>query len=393
MVTANASPRPVDTGILWPALGVARLVLLGYAVIVNVLHAQDYRHPLAAAAVLGFLATWTLVAPWGYASAARRPALVVTELGLAVAALLVTPWVQGATANDPGTPALASFWIAAPVLACAVQWGWLGGLASALVMGGVDLSVQAEPSETAAGYVFLLVLTGLVTGYAADLVRTGTRERAEAAAVQAATAERERLARAIHDGVLQALSYVQRRGSEIGGSAAELGDLARDQGEALRGLVQGRVNGSVSRAAADASPETGTLDVAAMLHRHTSSTVTVATPANPVPLPAAAAEELLAAVAAALDNTARHAGGASAHVLLEDTGDTVEVSVGDNGPGIPAGRLEDAAARGRMGVTDSIVGRLAALGGTAELSTSTSTGTEWELRVPRRPAGSRGSAP
>ena len=46
-----------------------------------------------------------------------------------------------------------------------------------------------------------------------------------------------------------------------------------------------------------------------------------------------------------------------------------------------------------MGVTGSIVGRLAALGGTAELITSTSTGTESELRVPRRTVAGRGSAP
>lgn len=392
-MTANASPRPEDTGTLWPALGVARLVLLGYAAVVNALHVQDYRHPLAAGAVLGVIATWTLVAPWLYTAAVRRPWLAVTELALAAAALLLTPWVQGDTVPDPDAPTLASFWIAAPVLACAVQWAWRGGLASAVVVGAIDLSVRAEPSGSDAGNVFLLVLTGLVAGYAADLVRAGTRERAEAAAVQAATVERERLARAVHDGVLQTLAYVQRRGAEIGGPAGELAQLAGAQEEALRGLVQGSVNGSTSRAAPDAPPEAGTSDVAAMLHRHTGRAVSVATPGNPVLLAGPAAGELVAAVAAALDNTARHADGATAYVLLEDTGDAVVVSVGDDGPGIPAGRLDEAAAAGRMGVTGSIVGRMAALGGTAELTTSTSRGTEWELRVPRRAVGDRGSAP
>jgi signal transduction histidine kinase len=389
----NASARPEDTGILWPALGVARLVLLGYAVVVNALYMQDYRRPLAAGAVLGILATWTLVAPWLYRAATRRPRLIVTELALAIGALLLTPWVQGVTAADPDAPTLASFWIAAPVLACAVQWAWQGGLASAVMVGGVDISVQPEPSGSAAGHVFLLVLTGLVAGYSTALVRAGTRERTEAAAVQAATLERERLARAVHDGVLQTLAYVQRRGAEIGGPAEELAELARDQEEALRGLVQGSVNGSESQTAPDAPPEPDTCDVAAMLHRRTSRAVSVATPGSPVAMPVQAAEELVAAVAAALDNTARHAGGATAYVLLEDTGDTVVVSVGDDGPGIPAGRLEEAAATGRMGITGSIVGRLAALGGTAELVTSTNTGTEWELRVPRRALTGRGSAP
>jgi signal transduction histidine kinase len=390
---ASASTRAGETGILWPALGVARVVLLGYAVVVNALHVQDYRHPLAAGAVLGILATWTLAAPRLYRVATRRPRLVMTELALALAALLLTPWVQGATAADPDAPTLASFWIAAPVLACAVQWAWRGGLASALVVGGVDLAVHAPPRGSGAGYVFLLVLTGLVAGYAAALVRTGTRERTQAAAVQATTLERERLARAVHDGVLQTLAYVQRRGTEIGGPAAELAEMARDQEEALRGLVQGHVDGCSARAAPEGPPAAGMCDVAVMLHRHAGRAVSVATPAHPVPLPGPDAAELVAAVAAALDNTARHAGGATAYVLLEDAGDAVVVSVGDDGPGIPAGRLDEAAAVGRMGVTTSIVGRLAALGGTAELTTSTSTGTEWELRVPRRRVTGRGSAP
>ena len=41
-----------------------------------------------------------------------------------------------------------------------------------------------------------------------------------------------------------------------------------------------------------------------------------------------------------------------------------------------------------MGVAESIVARLAELGGTACLSTGPGAGTEWELRIPRKP-GSR----
>ena len=39
-------------------------------------------------------------------------------------------------------------------------------------------------------------------------------------------AERDRLARPIHDGVLQVLALVQREGSELGGSGAQLATLA-----------------------------------------------------------------------------------------------------------------------------------------------------------------------
>ena len=46
---------------------------------------------------------------------------------------------------------------------------------------------------------------------------------------------------------------------------------------------------------------------------------------------------------------ARHAGG-RAWVLVEDEGETVTVSIRDEGPGIPDGRLDEAAAQGRLGV-------------------------------------------
>ena len=68
--------------------------------------------------------------------------------------------------------------------------------------------------------------------------------------------------------------------------------------------------------------------------------------------------EVDAAVANALDNVVAHAGAdARAYVLLEDLDDSVVVSVRDDGAGIAAGRLEEAAGEGRVGVSKSIVGR------------------------------------
>ena len=87
-------------------------------------------------------------------------------------------------------------------------------------------------------------------------------------------------------------------------------------------------------------------------------------------------------VAACLDNVAQHVGpDARAWVLLEGYADRVEISVRDEGPGISEGRLEQAAADGRLGVTQSIRGRIADLGGTARLTTG-ADGTEWEIVVP-----------
>ena len=102
-------------------------------------------------------------------------------------------------------------------------------------------------------------------------------------------------------------------------------------------------------------------------------------------LPGPVVDELTCVVRACLDNVANHVGPqAPAWVLVEDLGDDVVVTVRDEGPGIPAGRLESAEAEGRLGVRESVRGRVSDLGGTAVLVTGPGQGTEWEIRVPRR---------
>ena len=89
-------------------------------------------------------------------------------------------------------------------------------------------------------------------------------------------------------------------------------------------------------------------------------------------------------MSAALDNVRRHAGpDAHAWILVEDEPDEVIVTVRDDGPGIPEGRLDQAEGEGRLGVALSIRGRLRDLGGTAELISVPGQGTEVELKVPK----------
>jgi signal transduction histidine kinase len=129
------------------------------------------------------------------------------------------------------------------------------------------------------------------------------------------------------------------------------------------------------------------VDLRDLLRPYGDARVTVSAPATPLYLPAGTAREVGAAVGAALDNVSRHcAEGTRAWVFAEQDGEAVTVSVRDEGPGIPDGRLEQAAADGRMGVARSIRGRIADLGGTVTI-TSSRTGTEVELSVPATPAG------
>ena len=186
--------------------------------------------------------------------------------------------------------------------------------------------------------IVIELAVGLAVGMAAQTARRAHAELEQAARLAASLEERERLSRQVHDGAIQVLALVSRRGREIGGETAELAELAGEQERALRRLVS----------SVDAEPRAGAMtDVGALLRRRASDRVSVSVPADPVLLDADVADELYAAVANALDNVASHAGpDAHAYVLLEDLGDSVTVSIRDDGVGIADGRLEEAVARG-----------------------------------------------
>ena len=121
--------------------------------------------------------------------------------------------------------------------------------------------------------------------------------------------------------------------------------------------------------------------------------MTVSLPGEPVMMPAKVVDEVVAAVSACIDNVLLHVGrSARSWILLEALPDRVEVSVRDEGPGIPAGRLEAAEAEGRLGVVRLDPRPHRGPRRHRRLSPSGSFGTEWELRVPgvRRDRGGSG---
>jgi signal transduction histidine kinase len=263
---------------------------------------------------------------------------------------------------------------------------------TAVIMSGCDLAlVRGTAISVALNGVVLLLLAGVIVGHLARLAAEVEAERQHATEVEAASRERERLARHIHDSVLQVLALVQRRGAEAGGTAAELGRLAGQGEVALRALVGGGMGGGIGGATGDglAAGAAGALDLRALLLPAQTDRVTVSVPAQPVLVPRAAADELASAMRAALDNVRRHCGEqARAWVLVEDEPGLVTVTIRDDGPGIAAGRLAAAAAAGRLGVSHSIRGRLRDLGGSAMISSAPGDGTEVVLRLPRRAGAS-----
>jgi len=363
---------------LWRAIAVFRFASLGYAALLTVLNRADYARLGWAWAVIAVMTAWTAATTVAYAHPERRtPVLLGADLTVTAGLLLSTLALQYPQAMRHGVMPVTGIWVAGPVLAWAVSHGRRAGTVTALIMSGCDFVLRHGHITVVLNGVVLLLLAGVIIGHLARLAAEVEAERQHAASVEAASRERERLARGIHDSVLQVLALVQRRGAEAGGEAAELGRLAGQQEAALRALVGGGP-------AATAPAPGGDVDLRALVLPAQAEGVTVSVPAQAVRLEKAAGEELASAVRAALDNVRRHCGDqARAWVLVEDEPGLVTVTVRDDGPGIPDGRLAEAAAAGRLGVSHSICGRLRDLGGSASIRSSSGEGTEIELRLPR----------
>lgn len=401
---------------LWRALTVYRVLTLGYAISLYVYAFHRYAHPYGAGAYLAALTVWVGLTVRKVSSAERcTRRFLVADLAFALVGILLTPVVDTAERIAAGSPTLPSIWTAGAVLGFAVKGGWRWAAVTSAVVGAANFAAIRGFTQDTVHNVLLVWVASVAIGYVVEVARVSEHTLARALRIEAATRERERLARDIHDSVLQVLAMVQRRGTAIGGEAADLGRMAGEQEAALRALVSGGLvpaardaddrlpDGPPAAAAVPARPEETRprrgreddagpaaehagepCDLRTLLAAHAGARVSFAEPGTPVLLGADAAAELAAAVGAALDNVRRHAGdGARAWILVEDEPDAVVVTVRDDGPGIPDGRLADAEREGRLGVALSIRGRLRDLGGSAELLSVPGQGTEVEMRVPR----------
>jgi signal transduction histidine kinase len=364
---------------LWRAIAVFRIAALVYVAILVIRNVGHYERPMLAWPVLAVTAAWTVVTTYAYANPRwRRWPLLVADLLITMGVLTSSVWIVGRAALEEGRPTLAVAWHVAPVIAWAVAGGRRWGIAAALLMGATDLAVRAHYDQAAFTGTVLMLLAAIAVGYLVRLAEASQARLQRAIELEAATRERERLARDIHDSVLQVLALVKRRGAGLGGEAGELGRLAGEQETALRKLV--------TALPAPAVEHVAEVDLMTLLDPYASSTVSIAAPAAAVRLPSSAAAEVAAAVAAALDNVAKHCEpGTKVWVLVEDEPAQVTVSVRDDGCGIAPDRLTEAEVQGRLGVAHSIWGRIAQLRGTVRITSAPGEGTEVELAVPRVP--------
>jgi signal transduction histidine kinase len=390
---------------LWRALAGYRVLTMLYAIGLCATAYSHFARPWVALAYYAVLLVWTLATlPKVASEAACTKRFLAADLTVALTGILLTPLADNHERIAGGGPTLPSIWTAGSVLAFALKGGWRWAAAASTAVAAVNLVERGHPARDTVHAVILVWVASIAIGYVVEVARASERTLARALEIEAATRERERLARDIHDSVLQVLAMVKRRGAALGGEAAELGRMAGEQEVALRTLVSGGLV-PVSRVAKDAAAgavvraveepddhgRVGPVDLRSLLAPYASGRVGLAEPGAPVVLPPAAAREVAAAVSAALDNVRRHAGEeARAWILVEDEPDEVVVTVRDDGPGIPAGRLAQAEGEGRLGVAQSIRGRLRDLGGSAELISVPGQGTEVELKVPKGAGRARG---
>lgn len=179
--------------------------------------------------------------------------------------------------------------------------------------------------------------------------------------------ERAEVAAHLHDSVLQTLALIQRHAD----APARARSLARAQERELRAWLYGtgpRTEGTLAAALDDLAS-----DVEA---RHAVAVDVVAVGDVPVD---ERIDALLGAVREATVNAARHAGVDEVSVYVEVEADRVSAFVRDRGAGFDPAAVPP----GRLGIAESVVGRMARHGGRAEVLSTPGEGTEVAVEVPR----------
>ncbi|MGW6914987.1 PspC domain-containing protein [Kitasatospora sp. NPDC054939] len=182
--------------------------------------------------------------------------------------------------------------------------------------------------------------------------------------------ERAEIAAHVHDSVLHTLTLIQRRAED----PKEVLRLARAQERELRLWLYR------PEAAAEAAPDTMAERlrevVAEVEDRHGVPVELVVV--GDCPMDERIAAQMQAA-REAMVNAAKYGGGGPVQVYAEVEGRTVSVFVRDHGPGFDP----DTVPEDRMGVRESIIGRMKRNGGTARVRPAPGSGTEVELEMER----------
>ncbi len=239
----------------------------------------------------------------------------------------------------------------------------VAGIIGFLVLQGTGSTIGSVIEASLAVLAGVLVLVG---PYALRMWQDLGAERTARIRAQ----ERAEIAAHVHDSVLHTLTLIQRRAED----PKEVLRLARAQERELRLWLYR------PEAAAEAAPDTLAERlrevVAEVEDRHGVPVELVCV--GDCPMDERISAQMRAA-REAMVNAAKYGGGGPVQVYAEVEGRTVSVFVRDHGPGFDPDEVPE----DRMGVRESIVGRMRRNGGTAKVRPAPDGGTEVELEMER----------
>jgi signal transduction histidine kinase len=356
------------------------------------------------AGLVAYAAFWLLVSK-GVSSPERaaegRRSIRILSMVLPCLGLGLLIGIDGSSASDQWHIWMIALPCAGVAIGLAVLWwragsnwrsGWFaalgrprfvdfapGAAGALIVLGSIArlLTIGTSWAQTSSILLAALVLlAGAVLAVLPFLLRA-VRELSAERAQRIRAQERAEVAALVHDSVLQTLTLIQRKSSD----SAEVARLARYQERELREQLYGgpsRLAGESGRKTFAQAVDT----VAAEVEDRYGVRVEVVTVGD-----AELDETVNACVAAireATVNAAKYAAGAAISLYVQTESEdgrarSVEVYVRDRGPGFDL----DAVSQDRMGIRESIVGRMQRHGGQATINTAPGDGTEVRLELCR----------
>lgn len=211
------------------------------------------------------------------------------------------------------------------------------------------------------------------------------RHRLERAQDQAVLAERNRLARELHDTLEQGLAGITLQLEAVGGCLEASPDAARQALGVAREMVQYNmeearrsVQDLRSRALQERDVAEALRDLARRMTSGTPLRADVHVTGEPRPLPAAVEHHLFRIGVEALTNAVRHSGASRVDIELRFAGDGTDLIVRDDGSGFAPAEVAQGEHFGLRGIRE----RVDKLGGTLALDCRHGQGTRLAVRVP-----------
>lgn len=257
------------------------------------------------------------------------------------------------------------------------RWRTAGGLALVGLGATVFVAWSVGWARTAQVVGMVAVILATLAVVLSPFLLGLLRDRDEERAARALARERADTAAHLHDSVLQTLTLIQRNSAD----PVAVTRLARAEERGLRQWLYGRAADDPAGAGFAALLQQAAAQVE-QRHGKLVDVVTVGDIAGPE-----LTEAIVAAVAAAreaMNNAAVHSGDPDPIRVFGQVGDDeVAVFVRDRGRGFDP----SAVAMDRAGVRESILGRVARVGGSALVRSHPGGGTEVQIVAPRHPAG------